>query len=176
MQEQFTALSKRVTQIESQHRQQTVDVFPSVEEDTVDDCIDDSIAATQMEQNEFLNNDSVGLDETSLASSVPPLDGFVPPVADSQSENMQENRLDDVEIAAVKENNAVTDNTATTAASTSCFFDPEQTTTRRWSPSDAFPAFIEKNFRQRLTTEEVNEVIGEYSPPEMDAFVAPFLE
>ncbi len=137
MQKQFAALSQRITQIESQHSQQTVDAFPSVEEDTVeDDRL--SIIATQMEENELLNNDSVGLDETSFTGPVPPLDGFVPPVVDLQSENTQENRLDDVEVTIVEANNAVTDNVATTAAPTSGFFDPEQTTTRRWSPSNAF--------------------------------------
>ena len=50
------------------------------------------------------------------------------------------------------------------------FFDPEHTTAQRWAPSEPFAAFIEKNFRRRLTADQVNEIIGESSPAETDAF------
>ncbi len=36
--------------------------------------------------------------------------------------------------------------------------------------------YFEKNFQRCFATEQVNETIGEYSPPEMDVVVAPLLD
>ena len=93
------------------------------------------------------------------------------PVVDVQSKNTHGNLLDNVDA-----NNVDTGETPTSVKSTTGFFDPEQTTARRWVPSAAFGTFLEKKFRRRLNTEQVNEIIGEYSPPETDACVAPLLD
>ncbi|CAB4005142.1 Hypothetical predicted protein, partial [Paramuricea clavata] len=54
---------------------------------------------------------------------------------------------------------------------TSCeFFDPESTSQRRWSHSDPFVKFLEKNMRRRLY------IIEESSLPEAEACVAPLLD
>ena len=55
------------------------------------------------------------------------------------------------------------------------FFDPEDTI-RKWSPSEPFRAFLEKNLKRRLTVNQVNEIIGENSLPETEACVAPYLD
>ena len=54
------------------------------------------------------------------------------------------------------------------------FFDPEQKTARLWVPTKAFGAFLD--FRRRMTTDQVNEILGVFAPPEMDACVAPILD
>ena len=56
------------------------------------------------------------------------------------------------------------------------FFDPKQTIARRCAPTKAFGAFLDKNFRRRVTMDQVNEIVGEFAPPGMDACVAPTLE
>ena len=170
MREQFVALSERVTKIESQRVQQPLEVPHPVEESTVeDDRL--SITATHAEENDILSSNSDGPNETSLAGFVPPLDDFMSPVVDVQSKNTHGNLLDNVDA-----NNVDTGETPTSVKSTTGFFDPEQTTARRWVPSAAFGTFLEKNFRRWLNTEQVNEIIGEYSPPETDACVAPLLD
>ena len=170
MQEQFVALLERVTKIESQRIQQPLEVPHPVEESTVeDDHL--SITATHAEENDILSSNTDGPDETSLAGFVPPLDDFMSPVVDVQSKNTHGNLLDNVDA-----NNVDTGETPTSVKSTTGFFNPEQTTARRWVPSAAFGTFLEKNSQRRLNTEQVNEIIGEYSPPETDACVAPLLD
>jgi hypothetical protein len=169
MREQFVALSERVTKIESQRVQQPLEVPHPGEESTVEDNRL-SITATHAEENDILSSNTDGPDETSLAGFVPPLDDSTP-VVDVQSKNTHGNLLDNVDA-----NNVDTAETPTSVKSTTRFFDPQQTTARRWVPSAAFGTFLEKNFRRRLNTEQVNEIIGEYSPPETDACVAPLLD
>jgi hypothetical protein len=92
--------------------------------------------------------------EAPLACSLPPLDGVEPT-------NINE----------------ITNPNVVSEEGTSCeFFDPESTSQRRWSPSDPFGKFLEKNMRRRLTLEQVNEIIGESSLPETEACVAPLLD
>ena len=55
------------------------------------------------------------------------------------------------------------------------FFDPEDTSLRKWSPSEPFRAFFEKNLKRRLTVDPVYEIIGENSLPEIEACVTPYL-
>jgi hypothetical protein len=62
------------------------------------------------------------------------------------------------------------------AGQTCEFFDPESATLRKWPPSEPFRTFLEKNFKRRLTVEQVNEIIGENSLPESDACIAPYLD
>jgi hypothetical protein len=93
-----------------------------------------------------LSSNTDGPDETSLAGFVPPLDDFMSPVVDVQSKNTHGNLLDNVDA-----NNVDTGETPTSVKSTTGFFDPEQTTARRWVPSAAFGTFLEKNFRRRKT-------------------------
>ena len=68
------------------------------------------------------------------------------------------------------------DNTNAIEAPLAEFFDPEDTSLRKWSPSKPFRAFLEKNLKRRLTVDQVNEIIGENSLPETDACVAPYLD
>ena len=96
-----------------------------VEESTVeDDRL--SITATHSEKNDILSSNTDGLDETSLAGFVPPLDDFMSPVVDVQSKNTDGNLLDNVDA-----NNVDTGETPTSVKSKTAFFDPEQTTARR---------------------------------------------
>ena len=92
-----------------------------------------------------------------------PLAGPEPPLADVESDyshsNLSKERLDNH------------------GPEQSCeFFDPEDTTLRKWSPSEPFRAFLEKNLKRRLTVDQVNEIIGENSLPETEACVAPYLD
>jgi hypothetical protein len=139
-----------------------------VEESTVeDDRL--SITATHAEKNDILSSNTDGLDETSLAGFVPPLDDFMSPVVDVQSKNTDGNLLDNVDA-----NNVDTAETPTSVKSTTGFFDPEQTTARRWVPSVAFGTFLEKNFRRRLNTEQVNEIIGGIFSPRNECLCSSF--
>ena len=92
-----------------------------------------------------------------------PLAGPEPPLADVGSDyshsNVSKERLDNH------------------GPEQSCeFFDSEDTTLRKWSPSEPFRAFFEKNLKRRLTVDQVNEIIGENSLPETEACVAPYLD
>ena len=62
-----------------------------------------------------------GLHETPLAGCSPPLVDFVSPVEDDQSQNTQHNESN---VEETGEN-----------FSSTGFFDPEQTTARRWAPT-----------------------------------------
>ncbi len=48
------------------------------------------------------------------------------------------------------------------------FFDPESTSLKKWSPSEPFRTFLEKNLKRRLTVDQVNEIIGECIAPYLD--------
>ena len=56
------------------------------------------------------------------------------------------------------------------------FFDPESTSLKKWSPSEPFRTYLEKNLKRRLTVDQVNEIIGENSLPETDACIALHLD
>ena len=56
------------------------------------------------------------------------------------------------------------------------FFDPGDTSLRKWSPSEPFRAFLEKNLKQRLTVDQVNEIIGKNPLSETEACVDPYLD
>ena len=50
------------------------------------------------------------------------------------------------------------------------------TSLRKWSPSEPFRAFLEKNLKRRLTVDQVQEIIGDNSLPETEACIAPYLD
>ena len=84
-----------------------------------------------------------------------PLAGPEPPLADVRSDNVSKERVDSHE------------------PEQSCeFFDPEDTSLRKWSPSELFRAFLEKNLKRRLTVDQVQEIIGDNSLPETEACIA----
>ena len=92
-----------------------------------------------------------------------PLAGPEPPLADVRSDyghsNVSKERVDSHE------------------PEKSCeFFDPEDTSLRKWSPSEPFRAFLEKNLKRRLTVDQVQEIIGDNSLPETEACIAPYLD
>ena len=92
-----------------------------------------------------------------------PLAGPEPPLADVRSDyghsNVSKERVDSHE------------------PEQSCeFFDPEDTSLRKWSPSEPFRAFLEKNLKRRLTVDQVQEIIGDNSLPETEACIAPYLD
>ena len=156
MQNKFTALSERMTAMESRFCHQEKANLQAVEEQSMDDDRLSTTAGPPLDENECLGNAETssanGLHETPLAGSPPPLVDFVSPVEDDQSQNTQHNESN---VEETGEN-----------FSSTGFFDPEQTTARRWAPTKAFGAFLEKNFRRRMTTDQVNEIVGVYAPPQ----------
>ena len=56
------------------------------------------------------------------------------------------------------------------------FFDPEDTSLRKWSASEPFRTFLEKNLKRRLRVDQVQEIIGDNSLPETEACIAPYLD
>ena len=165
MQNKFTALSERMTTMESRFCQQEKTNLHTVRETSMVDRLS-TTAGPPLDENECLGDTETssanGLHETPLAGSVPPLVDFVSPVDDDQSQNTEDNEIN------VEETGENSSNTG--------FFDPEQTTASRWAPTKAFGAFLEKNFRRRMTTDQVNKIVGVFTPPEMDACVAPILD
>ena len=165
MQKKFTALSERMTAMESRFCHQEKANLQTVKEQSMDDDRLSTMAGPPLDENECLGNAETssanGFHETPLVGSLPPLVDSVSPVEDDQSQNTQHNESN------VEETGGKFSSTG--------FFDPEQTTARRWTPTKAFGAFLEKNFRQQMTTDQVNEIVGVYAPPEMDACVAPIL-
>ena len=155
-----------MTAMESRFCHQEKANLQTVEEQSMDDDRLSTTAGPPLDENECLGNaetsSAKGLHETPLAGSLPPLVDFVSPVEDGQSQNTQHNESN---VEETGEN-----------FSSTGFFDPEQTTARRWAPTKAFGAFLEKNLRRRMTTDQVNEIVGVYAPPEMDACVAPILD
>jgi hypothetical protein len=72
-----------------------------------------------------------------------PLAGSEPPLADFRSDYSHNN------VSKERPDNQVPEQ--------SCeFFDPEDTSLRKWSPSEPFRAFLEKNLKRRLTVDQVN--------------------
>ena len=45
-----------------------------------------------------------------------------------------------------------------------------------WAPSEVFTAFLEKNFRRKLSYDQVCEILEQQSVPSVDALVAPTLD
>ena len=149
MQKKFTALSERITAMESRFCHQEKANLQTVEEQSMDDDRLSTTAGPPLDENECLGNA-----ETSSANGLhkTPLVGSLSPVEDDQSQNTQHNECN---VEETGEN-----------FSSTGFFDPEQTTARRWTPTKAFGAFLEKNFRRRMTTDQVNEIVGVYAPPQ----------
>ena len=144
MQNKFTALSERMTAMESRFCHQEKANFQTVEEESMDDDRLSTTAGPPLDENECLGNAETasanGLHETPLVGCLPPLVDSVSSVEDDQSQNTQHNE------SKVEE-------TGKNFSSTG-FFDPEQTTARLWGPTKAFGAFLEKNFRRRMTTDQ----------------------
>ena len=153
VQKKFTALSERMTAMESRFCHQEKANLQTVEEQSMDDDRLSTTAGLSLDENECLRNAETssanGLHETPLVGSLPPLVDFMSPVEEDQSQNTQHN-----------ESNV--EETGQNFSSTG-FFDPEQTTARRWTPTKAFGAFLEKNFHRRMTTDQVNEIVGVYA-------------
>ena len=168
MQNQFTALSERMTAMESRFCHQEKADLHAVGEKSMDDDRLSLTASSQAEEHEFLGNMETstidGLHETPLAGSVPPLDDVVSPLEAVQSHNTHDNKSDSMFENNVDVNNTEAGDNLANTKSTSEFFDPEQTTTLRWAPTKEFGAFLEKNFRRRMTTDQVNEIVGELPP------------
>ena len=93
-----------------------------------------------------------------------------------QSQNIHDNKSDSMFENNVDVNNREAGDNLANTKSTSEFFDPKQMTTLCWAPTKEFGAFLEKNFRRRMTTDQVNEIVGEFAPPDLDTCVAPTLD
>ena len=155
MQKKFTALSERMTAMESRFCHQEKANLQTVEEQSMDDDRLSTTAGPPLDENECLGNAETssanGLHETPLVGSLPPLVDSVSPVEDDHSHNTQHNESN---VEETGEN-----------FSSTGFFDPEQKTALRWAPTKAFGSFLEKNFRRRMTTDQVNEIVEVYAPP-----------
>ncbi|CAB3993468.1 Hypothetical predicted protein [Paramuricea clavata] len=154
MKQQFVAWTTRVTAIEAKLNENsgaTSQYSGEFDDDQL--SIHPSDSPKEFDNiNIVVNNPAI---EAPLAGSLPPLDGVEP----------------------TNINEITNPNVVVSEEGTSCeFFDPESTSQRRWSPSDPFGKFLEKNMRRRLTLEQVNEIIGESSLPETEACVAPLLD
>ena len=125
IQDQFSMLSDRVTRIESGYKHQTPETPRSVEEDIVEE---DRLSLTAGQTDENHETNTPGLDETSLAGFVPPLDNTELPVVEASDTDKNISNPDNNELLKTD------------------FFDPEQTTAQRWAPSEPFGAFIENEF------------------------------
>ena len=99
-----------------------------------------------------------GLHETPLAGAVPPLVDFVSPVEDDQSQNTQDNESN---VEETREN-----------LSNTGFFDPQQTTARRWASREKFPPANDDGSSQGNCW----GICPPPPPPEVDACVAPILD
>lgn len=54
-------------------------------------------------------------------------------------------------------------------------FDPE-IQANSWSPSQVYHSFLEKQFRRKLSYEQVCDILEEQAKPAVDALVAPTLD
>ena len=152
MKKQFVAWTTRVTAIESRLHESSGTTSQFSGEFDDDQLSIHPPGSPKEFDNLVVNNPAI---EAPLVGSLPPLDGVEP---------TNINEITNPSVVVSEEG-------------TSCeFFDPEGSSQRRWSPSDPFGKFLEKNMRRRLTLEQVNEIIGENSPPESDECVAPLLE
>ena len=93
MQKKFTALSERMTAMESRFCHQEKANLQTVEEQSMDDDRLSTTAGPPLDENECLGNAETssanGLHETPLVGSLPPLVDSVSPVEDDQSQNTQ---------------------------------------------------------------------------------------
>jgi hypothetical protein len=153
MKREFVTWTTRVSTIEDKLNRNSSIHRPQVEEDCL--SIHPPISPMAMPSDDQLSQDNSAIEA--------PLAGLEPPLADVRSDcttrpvskETQESQL---------------------AGQTCEFFDPESATLRKWPPSEPFRTFLEKNFKRRLTVEQVNEIIGENSLPESDACIAPYLD
>ena len=151
---EFVAWTTRVSVIENQLNQNS-SVFQA---NTDEDCLSvhPPTSPSTFDEVDQLSQDNINAIEAPLAGSKPPL-------ADVRSDDGHSN------VSKERPDNQVPEQ--------SCeFFDPEDTSLRKWSPSEPFRAFLEKNLKRRLTVDQVNEIVGENSLPETDACVAPYLD
>ena len=152
MKKEFTAWTKRVDNIELQ-----LNANSSVRQLIPDeDYLSVHLTASPFTSEEVDVPHDNGAIEAPLAGPEPPLADVG---SDYSHSNVSKERLDNH------------------GPEQSCeFFDPEDTTFRKWSPSEPFRASLEKNLKRRLTVDQVNEIIGENSLPETEACVAPYLD
>ena len=152
MKKEFAAWTKRVGNIEHQLNTNS----------TVRQLIPDEDYLSVHRSASPLTSEEVDMLHDNGAIEVP-LAGPEPPLADVRSDygdsNVSKERVDSHE------------------PEQSCeFFDPEDTSLRKWSPSKPFRAFLEKNLKRRLTVDQVQEIIGDNSLPETEACIAPYLD
>lgn len=155
MKKEFGAWTTRVSNIETQLSQNS-SVLPShINEDCLSVHASPASPLTSDDVDDRLSQDNSAIEA--------PLAGPEPPLADISSDYTLSTVSKDKSDAHIGEQ--------------SCeFFDPDNTSLRKWSPSEPFRAFLEKNLKRRLTVDQVNEIVGENSLPETDACVAPYLD
>ena len=54
-------------------------------------------------------------------------------------------------------------------------YDPDNTAVS-WAPSEGFASFLEKNFRRKLSFDQICEVLEHQCVPSVEALVAPTLD
>ena len=139
MKKEFAAWTKRVENIE--HQLNTNSTVRQLIPD--EDYLSVHLSASPLTLEEVDMSHDNGAIEAPLA-------GAEPPLADVRSDyghsNMFKERVDSHE------------------PEQSCgFFDSEDTPLQKWSPSEPFRAFLEKNLKRRLTVNHVQEIIRDNS-------------
>ena len=126
---EFPAWTKRVNNIEHQLNTNSC-VRQSIPEEDYSSVHPSTSPLTSEEVDMLRDNSAIKA----------PLAGSEPPLADVQSDyshiNLSKERLDNNGPEQLCE-----------------FFDPEDTSIRKWSPSEPFRAFFEKNLKRRLTVD-----------------------
>ena len=56
-----------------------------------------------------------------------------------------------------------------------CMYDPDSTAVS-WAPSEGFASFLEKNFRRKLSFDQICEILEHQCVPSVEALVAPTLD
>ena len=153
MKNEFVTWTTRVNNIENQLKRNSATGHPHIDEDSL--SVHPPASPLNSDEAERWSQDNSAIEA--------PLVGPEPPLADARSE--------------YSHSNVSKEGPNTHGLEQSCdFFDPEDTSLRKWAPSEPFRVFLEKNLKRRLTVDQVNEIIGENSLPETEACVAPYLD
>ena len=153
MRKEFVTWTTRVSNIENQLNQNSSICQSHIEDDCL--SVHPPISPNPLDEVDQLSQDNSAIEA--------PLAGSEPPLADIRS---------DYSHSTVPKERPEGQNSDQPCE----FFDPESTSLKKWSPSEPFRTFLEKNLKRRLTVDQVNEIIGEYSLPETQACIAPYLD
>ena len=165
MQTEMTKTSERISRMESLFEQHSRTFAPS------QPTHDDQISVLACSDGELLDYSE---DDISLATG--PQDQAIKPICKAIKPSYSATRPShETNVSQTPEETQPNGQASNISASISSLYDPDSTKSS-WEPQKELSTFLEKQFRRKLTYDQVCEILDNYSVPSVDCLIVPTLD